>query len=117
MAKLNVPVELIEQYISHAKADYVKWTRRGKEKGDEIQEKMIAEFQLSYEVGSSYIKIVQNSHWNKSVHSFIVNKAGKFAIGDVLKAAGWKAPATNFKRATIADKTTWAGRVTWTGVN
>jgi hypothetical protein len=51
------------------------------------------------------------------VHSFIVNKAGKFAIGDVLKAATWKAPATNFKRATVADKNSWVGRLTWTGIN
>lgn len=117
MAKLNVEVALIEEYMSYAKANYAEWTRRGKEKGDEIQEKMIAEFQLSYEVGSSYIKIVQNTHWNKSVHSFIVNKAGKFAIGDVLKSATWKAPATNFKRATVADKNSWVGRLTWTGIN
>ena len=115
MSKLNVPVELIEQYIAHAKADYVNW--HGARASDPVCARMIQEFQMSYEVGSSYIKIVQLTHWNKSVHSFIVNKAGKFAIGDVLKAAGWKAPATNFKRATIADKTTWAGRVTWTGVN
>ena len=117
MAKLNVPVELIEQYMSYAIADYAKWTRRGEEKGTSTQEESIARFVIKYEVGSSYIKIIQNTYWNQSVHSFIVNKAGKFAIGDVLKAASWKAPATNFARGKVTDKATWAGRVTWTGVN
>ena len=42
MAKLNVPVELIEQYMSYAIADYAKWTRRGEERGTSTQEESLA---------------------------------------------------------------------------
>jgi len=113
---LNVEVALIEEYMSYAKADYARWW--GPRAENENVAEMIREFKMNYEVGSSYIKIIQSSaSGQSSVHSFIVNKAGKFAIGDVLKSASWKTPATNFKRATVADKNSWVGRLTWTGIN
>lgn len=52
-----------------------------------------------------------------SAHSFIVVKDDPttgFKRGDILKAASWKAPATNFIRGTIFDPTTYA-RITWAG--
>ena len=53
---------------------------------------------------------------NRSVHSFIVIKdTDKFKRGDILKAASWKKPATNFVRGNILEGT--FDRVTWTGAD
>ncbi len=60
-------------------------------------------------------------HSDRSIHSFIVlndddiktKKGVAFKRGDILKAAGWNAPAKNFKRGNILEKkyggTYWAG--------
>jgi hypothetical protein len=49
------------------------------------------------------------------VHSFIVLKNdGKFRKGDILKAASWAAPATNFVRGNVLDKK--YANATWTGI-
>lgn len=115
MAKLNLPVQFIEDYMSFAKSDYIAWWREPKRSEPHVQQ-MIADFKMTYEVGSSYIKVIKKSGQSGSVHSFIVNKAGKFPLGTILKAASWKAPATNFGRGNLLDRSTW-GRVTWTGVH
>lgn len=74
-----------------------------------------------------YLPIVQTTHNHRdgeadtistSAHSFIVLKDDTtygFRRGDILKAATWKAPATNFSRGTIFDPATYADRVRWTG--
>ena len=107
MSKLNVPVEMLEAYKKFIKDDYIKWSQPV----TEIRQEMIDRFVVDSEVGSSYIKIVRNG----SVHSFIVNKAGKFPVGTILKAAGWRAPAKNFARGDLLKPETWAGRIQWTG--
>lgn len=107
MPKLNVPAEALQAYIDFAKADYASWSKN---------DRMIAEYNVIYEVGSSYIKMIHSSAGGqRSVHSFIVNKAGKFPVGAVLKPASWKTPATNFVRAYLDKPETWAGHVRWTG--
>jgi hypothetical protein len=115
MAKCNIPQAQLDAYAAHIRADYVKWWGPERLKDKHIQE-MIAEFQIEFEVGSSYIKVVKAGN-NRSVHSFIVNKDGKFPKGTVLKSASWKAPATNFGRAHIAHPDSWVGHVSWTGAN
>lgn len=115
MAKMNVPLEFLTDYAEHIAGDYVKWW------GDRVKDKhvqeMILERGIEYQVGSSYIKIVETRNGVvERVHSFIVNKAGKFPLGTILKAASFKAPATNFGRGNLLDRKTW-NRVTWTGVN
>ena len=111
MAKINVPVEFLSAYAEYIKADYVKWW--GNRAAEPHVQEMIADFTITFEPGSSYIKVVKNG---SSVHSFIVNKAGKFPLGTILKSASWKAPATNFGRGNLLDRQTW-DRVTWTGCN
>ena len=65
-------------------------------------EKMKEEFanSLAVKEGQKFIKLVAKH----SVHSFIVKKAFKhFKVGDVLKAASWKAPALNQPRGNVLE--------------
>jgi len=79
----------------------------------------VAEFEdgLTFKKGRNYIKIIsERNGGNRSVHSFIVIKATKgFEVGDILKAAGWNAPATNFKRGNVFCPDNKFLGVTWTG--
>jgi len=81
---------------------------------DDISAEMREEFaaSVSHAVGNKYIAIRTGG----GAHSFIVNtdKDKKFAYGDILKAAGHKAPARNFARGNIfvnEDLT----KIAWTG--
>lgn len=116
MAKVNVPVEFLSDYAEYIKADYIKWW--GAKASEPHVQEMIANFTVTFEPGSSYIKVVKaNADGSQAgVHSFIVNKAAKFPLGAILKSASWKAPATNFSRGNLLDRKTW-DRVSWTGAN
>jgi hypothetical protein len=81
-------------------------------KPTEIIDEQIAEFKarLRVEPGRKYIKIVQRD----SVWGFIVatDDDKQFARGDILKAAGWAAPARNFARGNVLEG---GYTVRWTG--
>lgn len=63
------------------------------------------------EKGRNYIKVAADG----SVKFFVVAKPTKgFKVGDILKAASWRAPATNFSRGNVCDG---VFNLTWTGVN
>ena len=96
----------IVKYLEAIKSDYADFqTVTGEqpltESQWEIRKKMRLEFNdgVHYTVGKKYIKVITGS----SVHSFIVNTDtdSKFAKGDILKAAGWAAPARNSSRGNI----------------
>ena len=99
--------------IESIKADYLAW--QGDRAGVliDINKKMIAEFDegLSYKTGSKYIKITRE---RGGVWGFVVNidDDKKFKKGDILKAAGYAAPARNFARGNIIDG---GYTVRWTG--
>ena len=106
----------IIKYLEAIKSDYADFqTVTGNqpltESQWEIRKKMRLEFndRLHYTVGKKYIKVITGS----SVHSFIVNTDTdpKFAKGDILKAAGWAAPARNSSRGNIMSDyiTQWTG--------
>jgi len=58
--------------------------------------------------GKKYYKVIGL----RSVHSFIVKQDdAKFRKGDILKAASWAAPATNFARGNILEDF----EIRWTG--
>lgn len=104
----------IADYIDFVHADWVDWCGRADIKGSQLEEmKWVAK------EGRNYIKIIQcRGDAEKSVHSFIVKKATKkFVEGDVLMAAGWNAPATNFARATVFDTDSFEGRIRWAGIH
>ena len=72
----------------------------------EVARKLRLEFAtgIEYKYGSKYIKIITGKNGgNRSVWGFIVNtdKDKKFKKGDLLKAAGWAAPARNAARGNI----------------
>ena len=96
--------------IENIKADYAD-VRYSAGNG-EIRKKMIAEFneKITFKMGNKYIKVVTNN----TVWGFVVNTDNdkKFKKGDILKAAGWAAPARNFPRGNILEGGYTVG---WTG--
>ena len=105
--------EQVALLIETIKADYKNWDNSAGVPGrEEIRAQMIEEFNNSFEVreGSKYIKIIVK----RSVWGFIVNTDTdkKFRKGDILKPAGWAAPARNAARGNILDG---GYTVRWTG--
>ena len=119
--KLREMTTAIETLLEAIKADYLDWTERSaiarskRDGGDgelnDINKRMIAEFdnELAFSVGNKYIKIVKGG----SVWGFVVNTDNdkKFKRGDILKAAGWNAPARNHARGNVFD----GYQIQWTG--
>jgi len=118
-------VDLIKCLISE---DYKRFSNIPEDKtayecqpgeSDVIAENMYHKFAttIGEKKGSKYIKIMTGS----GVWGFIVNtkKDKKFKYGDLLKAAGYNAPARNFARGNVIDDTVEDLRVKsvrWTGV-
>ena len=105
----------LQAYLDHICAHYEEWQEicaKPDPLSVAVRKQMTDEFVGSVKVerGSKYIKVIAN----RSVHSFIVAKdTPKFPAGTILKAASWKAPATNFARGNILCGD--FSRVTWTG--
>ena len=109
----------IENVLEAMKADYKEWSDRcasGERRA--INTTMYEEYcaGLMVEENRRYWKITGKSGSSRSVKGFIV-KAGdkKFREGDMLKPAGWAAPARNFARGNVLDGT-GVDRVRWTGI-
>lgn len=84
-----------------------------------------AQIEFTLEEGRNYIKIVRNDSdgRSRSVAGFVVKKAPKaidnktkqpFNVGDMLMAASWNAPATNFARGNVFDFN--PNLIRWTGI-
>ena len=103
----------IQKLIQKAKEDYTKFVMsggRGMPDPDSYFGKTLANFENSFTIkeGKKYIKIIRDN----GVWGFIVKEDGpKFKKGDILKAAGWNAPATNAARGNIFEDFS----VAWTG--
>ena len=113
----QITAEMLSNLATYIKQDYINWwSQNGTRVLTAIQQDMIDEFIVEFEPGSSYIRVVQGSpNGQRSAHSFIVVKPGKFPVGTILKSASWKAPAKNFARGNIL--TGDFKRVRWTGAN
>ena len=117
MREIGMNTEM-DTLIENIKKDYCNWTTRcagakGLDAITEINKSMIAEFNdgLTYKTGSKYIKVFTEGG---SVWGFVVKTDNdkKFKKGDILKAAGWAAPARNAARGNILDG---GYSISWTG--
>ena len=119
----------IEKVLEAMREDYRRWNMKCRTVSQntddfcremDIREEMSENFcnGLEVEENRRYWKITHTngSGTQRSVSGFIV-KAGdkKFREGDMLKAAGWAAPARNFARGNVLDGT-GVDNVRWTGI-
>ena len=94
--------------------DYVDWTTMcAKGELSDINKTMIAEYKENYTIsyGKKYIKITEKG---RGVKAFVVgvDNDKKFKKGDILKPAGYAAPARNGARGNILDG---GYPINWTG--
>ncbi len=76
----------------------------------------LADYRVSvtFERGSKYLRVVMTDGYmtpgtHRSAYAFIVAQdVGQFKVGDILKAASWKAPAKNFARGNVFCPETYA---------
>ena len=102
--------EGIKNLMAGAKADYVKWSSGGDGQSSYSKEQ-IANWDSKTKIknGKKYIKIVQDT----GVFCFIAKEDFKhFKKGDILKAAGYNAPALNSARGNVL---TGNYAIRWTG--
>ena len=95
----------IQNMIDGMIEDYNSWSS---------SEQMKDEFANGFEIrkGQKYIKVINRN----SVVAFIVNSTTDklFELGDILKPAGWNAPARNYKRGNVLEGNylmNWTGPV------
>ena len=118
----------IEKVLEAMREDYKRWTMATRtvhqnveefNRAIEIREEMTEEYCKGLEVteGSRYWKIISNDRSGGSSVKGFVAKAGdkKFQEGDLLKPAGWAAPARNFARGNVLDGR-GVDNVRWTGI-
>ena len=119
----------IEKVLEAMREDYKRWSMQGRTVHQNTDD-FCREMDIREEMSENYckgLKVVENRRYWKiiasngggsstSVAGFIV-KAGdkKFREGDMLKAAGWAAPARNFARGNVLDGTGF-NNARWTGI-
>ena len=114
----------IEKVLEAMREDYRRWSDRCASHNESAHSRIRDEMEENYcnglevEENRRYWKITSTngSGTQRSVSGFIV-KAGdkKFREGDMLKAAGWAAPARNFARGNVLDGTGFEN-ARWTGI-
>ena len=114
----------IEKVLEAMRKDYIRWSGRCASHDEAAHSRIKTEMEENYcnglrvEENRRYWKITSTngSGTQRSVSGFIV-KAGdkKFREGDMLKAAGWAAPARNFARGNVLDGR-GVNEVRWTGI-
>lgn len=105
----------ITKLIQAIKDDYIKFaTRNGKQPLSGYFADSVAKFDDTIQIkeGKKYIKIIrENGVWGFIAKEDFVSKGKVFNKGDILKAAGWQAPALNSARGNIFENYS----VAWTG--
>ena len=105
--------EAINTLLEKIKTDYVNWsTSNGTKPVSSYTQGVLDNWEDTVKVkyGQKYVKIIRDN----SVWGFIVNTDNDkvFKKGDILKAAGWNAPARNAARGNIFDDDYF---IQWTG--
>ena len=112
MSNVTELVEGLDAMLDHMRADYAQWSDLGDDPNG-TRTRMTEEYcaSLQYSMGKKYVKVTDGS----SVKAFVVacDDDKKFQYGDILKPAGWRTPARNFRRGNVLDRT--FDRVRWTG--
>ena len=101
----------LDEYAEYLFQDFVAWRARCK---GPVPTKN--DYSIEYMEGRKFLRVVHVDITGKhrSCHSFIVLEADdKFKFGDILKAAGWAAPAKNFARGNVM--TVDFGKIACTG--
>ena len=109
--KANTLDEGIKNLMAGAKADYVRMSTSGGKELSGYSKEQVDSWDNKTKVsqGKKYIKIVQDT----GVFCFIVKEDFKhFKKGDILKAAGYNAPALNSARGNVLSGNY---RIQWTG--
>ena len=110
--------ETVDAGLANMKAamikDYVNWTTRNTTRElSAINKKMIGEYSVNFTItyGKKYIKITEKGG---GVKAFVVGVDNDkvFKKGDILKPAGYNAPARNAARGNILDG---GYPINWTG--
>tara|TARA_S200000501_G_scaffold362113_1_gene391226 strand:- start:1142 stop:1555 length:414 start_codon:yes stop_codon:yes gene_type:complete len=117
--KVESLVNGLDAMLDHMREDYKNWSELSSrydgvsESRLTIRDDMVKEYNssLTYRMGKKYVKVTDG----RSVKAFVVacDNDKKFSFGDILKPAGWKAPARNFRRGNVLDRSFNAVR--WTG--
>ena len=103
--------EGVKNMMNGAKADYVSWTTDKNGNVSDYSKEEIANWdnKTTVKKGQKYIKIVHD----RGVFAFIViNEFKHFKKGDILKAAGYNAPALNSPRGNVLNGNY---HIKWTG--
>jgi len=102
----------IDQLVEDIKTDYANWHLANGQEMNKIKEEMIENFNenIRVQLGRKYIKIISEG----GVWGFIVAAEDdrKFKAGDILKAAGYNAPARNAARGNVLEG---GYTINWTG--
>jgi hypothetical protein len=120
-------LEKVEQVLEKMRDDYRGYSKKtGDEVRDRIRDEMTEQYcnGLSFEDGRAYIRLVSDNGTQRTVCGFILKKVspavirgGKnFRVGDLLKSAGWNAPAMNFPRGNVFDDSFATKTIRWTGI-
>ena len=92
--------EGIKNLMAGAKADYTRWSTNAHGEQSQWAKDSVADWDNKTKIkeGKKYIKVVQDT----GVFCFIVKEDFKhFKKGDILKAAGYNAPALNAPRGNV----------------
>jgi len=109
--KANTLLEGITNMMNGAKDDYIKMSTMGGKELTGYSKEQVDNWDnmIRSEVGQKYIRVVRD----RGVFAFIVREdSGKFKKGDILKAAGYRAPARNSARGNVL---TGNYAIQWTG--
>jgi len=106
----------LTMYADHLIKDYNRWNKDLVSSATAGQFGAIdGKYDVWFERGRKFIKVVKSSWGSRSVHSFIcIQPLGKFQFGDILKAASWAAPAKNFARGNVLEVSSYNNH-RWTG--